>query len=180
MVRVVLLMACLLASMGMRVQFPAEQQDDLKLHADCKYCGMHRDRFAHSRMLLHYKGGETVGMCSIHCAAIEYISRPDDSPVLIEVGDYRMRRLIDAQAAWWVIGGGKPGVMTNRAKWAFEARRDALEYTREFGGRIADPDHPQQVTLYNPSISMALSFAQLTCWVKLRLSSPSSMTTRIG
>jgi nitrous oxide reductase accessory protein NosL len=60
--------------------------------------------------------------------------------VLIEVGDYQTRELINAQAAWWVIGGSKSGVMTNRAKWAFEARRDALAFIDRHGGQIADFD----------------------------------------
>lgn len=38
------------------------------------------------------------------------------------VGDYNTKRLIDAEKAVWVIGGGKQGVMTKRAKWAFEKR----------------------------------------------------------
>jgi nitrous oxide reductase accessory protein NosL len=36
------------------------------------------------------------------------------------VSDYNTNRLIDAKKAYWVVGGNKSGIMTKRAKWAFE------------------------------------------------------------
>ncbi|MHC1742785.1 MAG: nitrous oxide reductase accessory protein NosL [Syntrophobacteraceae bacterium] len=115
-------------------------QSDLSLHADCKYCGMHRDRFAHSRMVLHFKDGTSVGVCSIFCAAKEYIRRVNEAPAQVEVGDYGSKELTNALEASWVIGGSKTGVMTNRAKWAFRTRCDALKFVSRYGGRIADFD----------------------------------------
>ena len=43
----------------------------------------------------------------------------------ITVGDYDAKRQIDADKAYWVIGGERMGVMTARAKWAFETKQAA-------------------------------------------------------
>ncbi len=116
----------------------AQMQDDIKRHPACQYCGMDRKHFAHSRMLVHHKDGKAVGVCSIFCAAKDYIRSPDDAPDSIRVGDYNTKKLIDAIKAYWVMGGSKSGVMTNRAKWAFESKRDALAFIKAYGGEFID------------------------------------------
>ena len=58
----------------------AQVQNDIKKHPSCQYCGMDRKHFAHSRMLVHHKHGKSVGVCSIFCAAKDYIRSPDDAP----------------------------------------------------------------------------------------------------
>jgi len=50
------------------------------------------------------------------------------------------KKLIDAEKAYWVIGGNKPGVMTKQAKWAFEKKADAEKYIAESGGTLATFD----------------------------------------
>ena len=45
-----------------------------------------------------------------------------------------MGHLIDAEKAFWVIGGSKPGVMTKRAKWAFEKKEAADKFMLDNGG----------------------------------------------
>ena len=44
---------------------------DVQAHKNCKYCGMDREKFAHSRMLIEYGDGSSFGSCSIHCVAID-------------------------------------------------------------------------------------------------------------
>jgi nitrous oxide reductase accessory protein NosL len=39
-----------------------------------------------------------------------------------------------------VVGGSKPGVMTKRAKWAFENKTDAEKFITENGGTLATFD----------------------------------------
>jgi nitrous oxide reductase accessory protein NosL len=56
------------------------------------------------------------------------------------VGDFNTKKLIDAEQAFWVIGGNKPGVMTKRAKWAFEKKADAEAFIAKEGGTIANLD----------------------------------------
>ena len=112
-------------------------QDDVAKQASCKYCGMDRKTFAHSRMLVTYEDGSSMGTCSLHCTAVELALNIDKTPKTIEVGDYKTKKLIDAEKAFWVIGGNKPGVMTKRAKWAFESKADAEAYVKENGGKLA-------------------------------------------
>jgi nitrous oxide reductase accessory protein NosL len=115
-------------------------QDDVAKQASCKYCGMDRKTFAHSRMLVTYEDGSTMGTCSLHCTAVELALNIDKTPKSIEVGDFKTKKLIDAEKAFWVIGGSKPGVMTKRAKWAFESKADADAFIKENGGTLATFD----------------------------------------
>lgn len=128
------LVSCLLLSMV------AFAQDDIKKHPSCKYCGMDREKFAHSRVYIEYDDGTTEGVCSIHCAAIDLALNIDKTPKAVMVGDYNTKKLIDAEKASWVIGGNKTGVMTKRAKWAFEKKDDAEKFIKENGGNLATFD----------------------------------------
>jgi copper chaperone NosL len=100
----------------------------------CDYCGMDRGQYAHSRMLITYDDGTDFGACSLHCAALDLAVHLDKTPKRIHVGDYRTKQLIDAESAFWVIGGSEPGVMTERGKWAFERKKDAEAFVTGNGG----------------------------------------------
>jgi nitrous oxide reductase accessory protein NosL len=117
---------------------------DVKEIASCKHCGMNRETFAHSRMLIEYSDGSKVGLCSLHCTAVDLALNLDKTPASIQVGDYGKKILIDAEKATWVIGGSKPGVMTKNAKWAFADRADAEKYQQANGGRLATFDEALQ------------------------------------
>ncbi|MDH3838164.1 MAG: nitrous oxide reductase accessory protein NosL [Desulfobacteraceae bacterium] len=112
-------------------------QDDIQQHPNCSYCGMDRAKFAHSRMSVEYDDGSMFGACSIHCAAIDMAVNIDKTPVGIGVGDYNTKKLIRAEKAFWVIGGEKTGVMTQRATWAFENQDDAQNFIQKYGGELA-------------------------------------------
>ena len=91
-------------------------------------------------MLITYEDGTEAGACSLHCAGINLVSSPDRMPKLVQVGDYGTKKLIEAEKAFWVIGGSKPGVMTKRAKWAFEQKADAEQFIKINGGSLATYD----------------------------------------
>ena len=110
-------------------------QDDIKQHPSCKYCGMDRAKFAHSRMLIVYNDGTSVGTCSLHCVAVDLAINIDKTPQSIQVGDFLTKKLIPSDSAVWVIGGNKMGVMTKRAKWAFAKKEDAKKFMAENGGK---------------------------------------------
>jgi nitrous oxide reductase accessory protein NosL len=112
-------------------------QDDIAQHPTCPYCGMDRAKFGHSRMLLKFDDESSLGMCSVHCAALHMALETDRSPVFYGVGDFMTQKLIDAEKAFWVIGGDKPGVMTGRAKWAFEKKSDADQFIQASGAQHA-------------------------------------------
>ncbi|OPY81609.1 MAG: NosL [Syntrophorhabdus sp. PtaU1.Bin153] len=126
--------------------FSAIAADDVKAFPSCKYCGMSRDQFSHSRMLIVYDDGTQFGACSLHCAAVDLSINLDKTPKSIHVGDYVTKQLIDAEKAFWVIGGAKPGVMTKRAKWAFEKKTDAEAFVKSNGGNPATFDEAMKAS----------------------------------
>jgi len=113
---------------------------DLKAFPECKYCGMFREKFAQSRALIEYEGGTAVGTCSVHCLAIDLALNTDKTPKAIMVGDYSSKKLIEAEKAFWVLGGSKAGVMSIRGKWAFEDKEGSSKYIKENGGRHTNFD----------------------------------------
>ena len=78
-----------------------------------------------------------MGTCSLHCLAVELTNSIDKTPRAIKVGDYSGKKLIDAESAVWVIGGDKSGVMSSRAKWAFEKKADAEAFIAANKGALA-------------------------------------------
>ena len=124
----------------------AAAMQDIKDHPECKYCGMKRELYAFSRMLIKYNDGTATGTCSIHCSSIDLALNTEKMPEVILVGDYNTKRLIDAEKAFWVIGGKKTGVMSIKGKWAFENRNDAVAFIRENGGQISSFDEAMKAT----------------------------------
>lgn len=114
--------------------------------ADCKYCGMDRTKFSHSRMLITYADGSSTGTCSINCAGVDRFANREKKVTSYQVGEYTGKKLIDAKSATWVIGGKKRGVMTPVAKWAFSDRKSAQAFIRENGGKLATFDEAFKAT----------------------------------
>jgi hypothetical protein len=109
---------------------------DIDRFGSCQYCGMDRGKFAHSRMLVEYEDASFVGLCSLHCTAVELATTLDKTPLTIRVADYGSKSLIDAEKAIWVLGGNQNGVMTSRAKWAFADKADAEKFQAQHGGEL--------------------------------------------
>jgi copper chaperone NosL len=127
---------CLLALAGIVFAMDA----DIEKHASCTYCGMNRATYAHSRMLVGYDDGTSFGACSLHCTAVDLATNIDRTPKAIRVAEFNSKKLIDAEGAFWVLGGKKPGVMTEHAKWAFEEKRAAVSFINENGGVLVSFD----------------------------------------
>ena len=123
------------------IGIPESAQEDIDKITSCKYCGMDRKMFAHSRMLLVYDDGSQLGACSLHCVAVDLALNIDKTPKTIQVADFNTKNLIDAEKAIWVLGGDKPGVMTKRAKWAFEKKADAEAFIAANKGTLTDFDN---------------------------------------
>jgi nitrous oxide reductase accessory protein NosL len=104
----------------------------------CFYCGMYRSKFEHSWVMITHEDGSSVSVCSIHCAAIDMALHPAKNIRKITVGDYDTKKPIDADNAYWVIGGDIMGVMTARAKWAFATKAGADNFMKKHGGRPAN------------------------------------------
>jgi nitrous oxide reductase accessory protein NosL len=71
---------------------------------------------------------------------VDLANNLDRTPKFIKVGDYNTRELIDAEKAFWVLGGAKQGVMTKQPKWAFAKEEDAIKFMKENGGTPATFD----------------------------------------
>jgi nitrous oxide reductase accessory protein NosL len=107
---------------------------DIDHHRNCKQCGMDRKAYGFSRMLVEFKDGVQVGTCSLHCVVTELNGTKSGVVSSFKVADRSTRQLIDAEKAFWVIGGKKRGVMTQRAKWAFATQESAQAFIIENGG----------------------------------------------
>lgn len=86
------------------------------------------------------RDGTVVGTCSVQCLAIDMALHTANSPQAIMVGDYNSKKLIDAERAFWVLGGSKAGVMSIRGKWAFEEKVEAENFIKTNGGKLAPFD----------------------------------------
>lgn len=104
---------------------------------ECVYCGMSRAKYGHSWVIIRHEDGSEAGVCSVHCAAIDMALHSEMPVSKITVGDYDTKQQIDADKAYWVIGGERMGVMTARAKWAFASKKAADNFMRAHGGRPA-------------------------------------------
>ena len=150
--RTIVAMACTIGiliaiSPGASAQMVDQHQfEDVKQHPSCSYCGMDRQQFSRSRMLIRYDDGSSMAACSMHCAALDLALMIDKNPRSIQVADYPSGRLIDAETAVWVVGGSRPGVMTQRAKWAFEKKPDAEAFLKQYGGQLAGFDEAMRAT----------------------------------
>ncbi|MFZ7126521.1 MAG: nitrous oxide reductase accessory protein NosL [Desulfobacterales bacterium] len=112
--------------------------EDVASAPSCPICGMDRAKFAHSRVYVTYDKERTFGACSIHCAAVDLAYQLGQAPVSIQVADFNTHELIDAEGAFWVLGGDQSGVMTRRAKWAFESQDAADAFISQHGGERVD------------------------------------------
>src|SRR5512133_551261 len=121
-------------------------ETDVKDHPSCPLCGMDRGKFAHSRILLQYDDASSLGTCSLHCAAMELTLNRLKIVTAFAAADYNTQKPVDAKKAAWVIGGSRPGVMTRRAKWAFEKRSDAEGFAKKYGGRVWAFDEAMKAT----------------------------------
>jgi nitrous oxide reductase accessory protein NosL len=106
----------------------------------CVHCGMDRTKFGHSRMIVTYTDDSSAGTCSLNCVVTDLRKNRDKSVKSYQVADYNTRKLIDAQKAYWIIGGSKKGVMTPVAKWAFTDENGAKSFIKANGGKPATFD----------------------------------------
>jgi copper chaperone NosL len=124
----------------------AQTQDDIQLHKSCDHCGMDRGVYNYSRMLIEYDDGNVTATCSIHCAAVNLSNNIDKIPTSIKVADFNTKQLINAETAFWVIGGNKPGVMSKQGKWAFEKKADAEAFVKANQGKLASYEEAMNAT----------------------------------
>jgi copper chaperone NosL len=108
--------------------------EDIRKHKSCKLCGMNRETYSYSRVLLVYNNDTSTGTCSLRCAALDLALKMGRRADSIMVADFNSRKLIDAEKAYYVIGGSRQGTMSTRGKWAFTGKDQARRFMAKNGG----------------------------------------------
>jgi nitrous oxide reductase accessory protein NosL len=115
-------------------------EKDVERIPSCQYCGMDREKFGSTRMLVEYANGSTIGTCSIHCAAVDLAQSFGKEIKALLVADYRTGKLVDAEKAFWVVGANLPGVMAAKSRVAFATAAAAEAFRKDKGGSSVDFD----------------------------------------
>ena len=117
---------------GVLVGLPKDSSplvNELAKYPRCRYCGMERAKFSHTRHLLVYEDDTVEGTCSLHCAAISLSLNMDRGPKAIYAGDAgskdATKPLVLADKAFYVVDASKPGTMTKSSKFAYGSRAAA-------------------------------------------------------
>jgi len=138
---VICLLALALLGIAVAVGMAGNDIDEIR---SCSYCGMDRKAFGYSRMMIVYNNGSHVGVCSLHCAVTEMIENKGIKVKSLQVADRNSHALIDAEKAFWVVGGSKRGVMTQNPKWAFATSESAQTFVKSYGGKMTSWDDALQ------------------------------------
>lgn len=124
-------------------------RDDTRKIPRCRYCGMERAKFTHSRHLIHYDDDAVDGTCSLHCAAIGLSLNMDRGPKAIWAGDagaeVELKPLVLVDRAVYVVDPSKPGVMAKVSVLAYadKAKAEAVvagEAAARAGAEMVDFD----------------------------------------
>ncbi len=119
-------------------------ENDIKKYPRCPYCGMSRNKWNHSRHLVHYDDGLADGTCSIHCAAISLSLNIDRGPKAIYAADFgadgEIKPLVEVDMASYLVGAKLKGTMTANSKMAFASADAAKAAQVEKGGEIVNFD----------------------------------------
>jgi len=90
----IILCGALIASLLISVTVSLAQGiEDVQKYPSCKYCGMDREKFAHTRMLIEYRDGSGFGSCSLHCIAVDLALNIDKDPKAIDFANLKMTPL---------------------------------------------------------------------------------------
>ena len=140
---------------------PEPQVKDIEKYPKCNYCGMDRNRFHYSRMLLHYGDGLAEGVCSLRCAATSLTINVGRGTKAIWVGDNaspaEIKPLIDAEKASFLVGSSIRGVMTRRSKVAYGTAEAAEGSRVANGGEVFDFDKALLAAFADIAESVAVS-----------------------
>jgi nitrous oxide reductase accessory protein NosL len=98
---------------------------------------MDRKQYSQARIRVTYADNSVVGLCSIRCLTIELKAQNKKKIKVVEVADFSTRKLINAENAYWVVGGAVKGVMTSTPKWAFADKAAAEKFVSKHDGTLS-------------------------------------------
>jgi copper chaperone NosL len=111
----------------------------------CRYCGMDRRKFSHTRHLVAYDDDGMDGTCSLRCLAIGLSLGINADIRGIWVGDYgsgeEVKPLVPVEKAFYVLDPSRPGTMTRISNFAYSDRAKAdaaaaTELAKTAGARV--------------------------------------------
>jgi nitrous oxide reductase accessory protein NosL len=120
---------------------------ELDKYPRCRYCGMERAKFSHTRHLLVYEDDSVEGTCSLHCSAISLSLNMDRGPKVIYAGDAGapgdIKPLVAVDKMHYVVDPSKPGTMTKVSNSAYASRAAAdaaasVEAASKAGAKVLD------------------------------------------
>jgi copper chaperone NosL len=118
------------------IEHPINNPPDYTDKKRCDNCGMDRNKWARTRHEFQNPEGR-FHTCSIHCLAVLSKKMKEDAKN-VKVADYfHPDRMINADAAVYVIGSAVPGTMTKTSKIAFSSKKEAEKFVAESGGTIS-------------------------------------------
>ena len=126
---------------------PDPLTNELSKYPRCRYCGMERAKFSHTRHLLVFEDDSVEGTCSLHCSAISLSLNMDRGPKAIYAGDAgapgAIKPLVAVDRAHYVVDPSKPGTMTRISNSAYASRAAAeaaaaVDASAKAGAKVVD------------------------------------------
>lgn len=111
----------------------------------CRYCGMDRKKFSHTRHLVSYDDDGMDGTCSLRCLALGLSLGINADIRGMWVGDYgsdeEVKPLVPVEKAFYVLDPSRPGTMTRFSNFAYsdKVKADAAastELAKTAGARV--------------------------------------------
>lgn len=102
------------------------QKGDSKFY--CSNCGMLLPKYYKTNHIHKDKQ-----YCSLHCL-VE--ATQENIPDNVKVVDTKSMKFIDARSAFYVVGSKKRGTMSQKSKYAFLDKKDALKFQKKYAGKI--------------------------------------------
>lgn len=116
---------------------------DGKAKMYCPSCGMTLPLFYKTNHVATHQE-HTKQYCSIHCLVEDKIKNGADLKD-IKVVDTVSLKFIDAPSATYVVGSSKKGTMSMTSKYAFANKKDAIHFSRRYGGEIMNFDSAYKI-----------------------------------
>jgi len=101
----------------------------------CAICGMNLAKFYKTNHLATLTNKSKRQYCSLHCVVYDNEFNKTDL-INLKVVDAKTLKFIPAITAYYVVGSSKPATMSKTSKYAFARKKDAIEFSKKYGGKI--------------------------------------------
>lgn len=124
---------------------PDPLTDEFEKQPRCRYCGMDRRKFSHTRHLVAYDDDGMDGTCSLRCLAVGLSLGINADIRGLWVGDCgsddEVKPLVPVDKAFYVLDPSRPGTMTRFSNFAYAERAKAdaavsTELAKTAGARV--------------------------------------------